>query len=348
MKHSKSYKKKITTKKQKKTRKNKSVNEMYSKTDLYPPIVFNEEYFLKVSNLHTIYISTYGNIRGKPVLYVHGGPGAGTNPDMARFFNPKKYFIVLVDQRGCGKSLPNSELRENTTSHLISDFEKVRKMLKIKKWMVYGGSWGSTLSLAYAMQCPSKTTELVVRGVYFCTDKENHWISEPNGAEYFNPEGWNYYSSKIPNKPKKSLFMKEYKKCFSGKLGDKRKNECLLAWNVWEASLSSLNPKPLKKLIADIRKENFQQMSLIENHYFSNNCFFTEGYFLKKKNLDKIKNIPITIVQGLYDLVCPYITAYKLHKALPHSVFYPTIAGHTAMDTENIKYLVKATDYYAS
>lgn len=327
----------------------KNKKDKYANTELYPLTKPLSEHYMKVSNLHTIYVSTYGNKNGKPVIYVHGGPGAGTNQHMPRFFNPKKYYIVLVDQRGCGKSRPSAELRENDTTHLINDFEKVRKFLNIKKWMVYGGSWGSTLSLAYAMKHPKKTTELVLRGIYFCTDDEIHWISEPKGAQYFNPEAWEYYKNMLPKKNKNKLYIEEYQKCFQGKYGKQNKDKCMLAWGVLEDSISSLNPTPLKKLIKDTKKDNvYSKMSPIENHYFLNNCFFKPNHFLNPSNLNKIKNIPTTIVQGLYDLECPFITAYKLHKLLPKSIFYPTVAGHTAMDKENIKYLVKATDSYVS
>lgn len=322
-----------------------------AKTKLYAQTKPLETSFLKVSKLHTISYSTYGNKNGKPVLYVHGGPGGGTSPSMARFFNPKKYYIVLVDQRGCGKSTPSSELKENTTNHLLRDFEKIRTRLRVKKWMVYGGSWGSTLSLAYAFKYPTKVTELVLRGIYFCTDEEVHWLSEPNGAHFIRPDIWNYFSNKI-NKNKitsKNLFIDEYKKCFKGKYGKKKKEECLVAWTVWESSMSSLNMKPLRQLIKETRKEEYEQMSRIELHYFKNNCFFKPNYFLKESNLKKLRDnkIPVVIVQGMYDLVCPFVTAYKLHKALPTAEFYPTFAGHSAFDVGNIDALVQTTNKFA-
>jgi proline iminopeptidase len=344
------YKKNTKTSRKRlhKTNKNKTqrkLRDAYAHTQLYPLIEPNYKQMITVSKLHTIYIETYGNPKGKPVLYVHGGPGAGINQNMARFFNPQKYFIVLVDQRGSGKSTPTGEMHNNTTKHLISDFEKVRNHLEIDKWMVYGGSWGSTLSLAYAIHHPERTTDLIIRGVYFCTDQENHWVSEPNGAQRFNPEAWKYYKNALPKGhiPKKKMFVDEYAKCFktATKLD---KDKCLLAWGVWEESISTLNPTPLNDIIKDIKKSKYQQMSVIENAYFKNNCFLPKGFFTNKKNLNKLKHIPITIVQGLYDLVTPFVTAYSLHKSLPNSKFFPTIAGHSAMETENIKYLVKATD----
>jgi len=320
-------------------------NDVFAHTRLYPPIQFNQNMMMSVSKMHTLYIETYGNSKGKPVLYVHGGPGSGINSNMARFFNPKKYFIILVDQRGSGKSIPSGEMYQNTTNYLISDFEKVRKYFNIDKWMVYGGSWGSTLSLAYAIKHHKRITELIIRGVYFCTNPENHWVSEPGGAQRFNPEAWEYYKNALPkgHNLNKKLFVNEYAKCFKY-ASKKDKDKCLLAWGVWEDSISTLNPAPLNEVIKRVKNDNYQQMSTIENAYFKRNCFLPKNFFINKKNLNNLKNIPVTIVQGLYDLVTPYTTAYSLHKSLPHSKFFPTIAGHSAMEPENIKYLIKATN----
>lgn len=348
-KHNKSKKHYTHKPKKSKTLKKKGKSkDPFRDTALYPPIKPLKEYKMKVSKLHTVAYTTYGNPNGKPVVSIHGGPGGGTYPEMARFFDPKKYYIVLIDQRGCGKSTPSAELRENNTKNIISDFEKIRKHLNIKKWMVYGGSWGSTLALAYAFVHPECTTELVLRGIYFCTDDEVHWLSEPKGAEFIRPDGYEYFLKQIKGKKSKGLFIKEYQKCFQGKYGKEQKDKCLLAWSVWEASMSKLNMKSIKQIISDTKKEKYHEMSAIELHFFVNNCFFKPNHFLKKSNLDKIKNIPTVIVQGMYDLVCPFITAHKLHQAIPHSVMHATMAGHSAMDKENIKYLVQTTDKFAN
>jgi len=346
---------KLQLKNKKNTKKNKTktLNDPYSKTCLFPPIEPNSTEFIQVSKKHKLYVETYGTPNGKPVLYVHGGPGAGINQSMARFFNPKKYFIILVDQRGSGKSTPSGELDGNTSNKLIQDFELIRKHFSIDKWMVYGGSWGSTLSLAYAIHHPDRTTQLVIRGVFFCTPTENKWIGEPGGAQRINPEGWDYYESSLPSSSRKKLaksksstkFMKEFKKCFYSGTPQQR-DKCLLAWSVWEDSLATINRLPLETVIKNVKSDRYKQTSKIEQRYFENNCFFPNGYFTNPKNLQKIKHIPITIVQGMYDMITPFETAYKLHKLLPHSRFFPTMAGHTAMDDENIKYLVKATNYY--
>jgi proline iminopeptidase len=340
----------MTSTKNRKKVKNKTIKkkDKYLGEGLYPPIKPLKNYKMKVSDLHTIAYSTYGNKNGKPVLFVHGGPGSGTQPSNARFFNPKKYYIVLVDQRGSGKSKPTAEIRENKPDDLIEDFEKIRKNLGIEKWQVFGGSWGSTLSLAYSIKHPDKVTELIVRGIFFCTKPEVDWITEPGGAQKFNPEAWEFYENSIPHKEKfKNNYMKAFEKCFKGDYGSKKKDMCALAWETWEDANSQLEPKKLSVLIKEMKESKvYIPMAAIEHHYFSNECFFKDNYFLDKKNLDKIRHIPTTIVQGLYDMECPFITAYKLHKALPHAKFYPTIAGHTAMDKENIKYLVKATNSY--
>jgi len=330
------------------TRKNKSsLQNQY----LYPPIKPLNIYKLQVSEIYTIPVWTFGNPKGKPVIFIHGGPGGGTTFNDARFFNPKKYFIVLVDQRGCGKSTPLAngiKIEDNTPKDLISDFEKVRNYLNIEKWMVFGGSWGSTLSLAYTMAHPNKVTELIIRGVFFCSRGEIDWLIEPKGAQQFHPEAWNYYESSLPERDKfKGDYLEGFKRCFSGIYGNKKKEHCMLAWAAWEDANSLLHTKPLKQIIRESKKtRSYISNASIENYYFSNQCFFKNNYFLKKTNLDKIRHIPTTIVQGLYDLECPFMTAYKLHKALPHAGFFPTMAGHSAYDPENTKYLVKATNSF--
>lgn len=339
----------IKKKRNNKTRKNNHTRDVYSHTKLYPVIKPLKQYMMKVSDLHTIAYRTYGNSRGKPVLFVHGGPGSAPSDAAARFFNPKRYYIVLVDQRGCGKSIPTAETRENTTQDLISDFEKIREFLNINKWQVFGGSWGSSLSLAYAYTHPERVTELIVRGIFFGTKKEVDWVTQPGYLELLNPEAWAIYENPLPkNKTKTNDYFKLFGKCFAGDYGEKVKDEALLSWSVWEDSNSHLVPMDLTKMIKDLRKDKtYIEMSTLEYHYFDNHLFLPEGYFLEKSNLDKIKKIPTVIVQGRYDLVCPFTTAWSLHEALPHAEFYPTIAGHSAFDEENIKHLVQATDKFS-
>jgi len=329
----------------KKTLKNR---DHYKGTAFYPPIKPFKSASLKVSPIHTIAYFLFGNPKGKPVLFVHGGPGAGTVPDYARFFNPKKYLIILVDQRGTGKSTPFGETRENTTQDLIKDFEKLRDILNVKKWQLFGGSWGSTLSLAYAIKHPEVASELVLRGIFTLRKKELDWVQQGPGANYVFPEGWKYYEEVIPER-ERGDFMKAFGKRFNGSMGEKAKDAACLAWSQWEAAISHLHPTPHSEIIKDLKKsKNYIPMSLIEYHYFINKGFFpNENYLLDPKNLSHIKKIPMTIVQGQYDMICPIITANELHEKMPHARYNVTLSGHSMLDEQNIKYLVEATNLYA-
>jgi proline iminopeptidase len=324
-------------------------SDAYIDTALYPIIKPYKTGFLQVSKIHKIAYFLYGNPNGKPVLSVHGGPGAGTTPDYARFFNPKKYNIVLVDQRGTGKSKPFGEIKENTTNDLISDFEKIRKMLNIEKWQIFGGSWGSTLSLAYSIKHPEIVSELVLRGIFTFEKKEIDWVQQGPGANYVFPEAWEMYKNTIPEN-ERGDFLKAYGKRFNGSMGEQEKDKACLAWSQWEASISHLIPTPHNKIIKDLKKnKNYIPMAIIEHHYFINNGFFPkEGYLLEERNLNKIKQFPITIVQGIYDMVCPMKFAFNLHNKLPNAIFYKTLAGHSMFEKENIRHLVMTTDKYAS
>jgi proline iminopeptidase len=325
----------------------------YAKTKLFPQIKPLTEEYMKVGTYHTIAYWTYGNPKGKPALFVHGGPGGGTNPNCARFFDPKVYYIVLVDQRGCGKSKPTAELRENTTPNLISDFELIREKLGINKWMVFGGSWGSTLSLAYAISHPDRVTELVIRGVFLIRKSEIDWFLQPNGTQSMYPDSWKVFLDGVPKSelksdPCKMDFLKIYGKCFNGDFGAAAKSKALLAWSTWESSVSHLHPQKVEDIMRDYKKSgDHVAMSTIEHHYFKNGGFFNnENYFLEKGNLDKIRHIPLTIVQGRYDVLCPMISAQELHDKLPNSILHSTIAGHSGFEDENISKLVDATNIY--
>lgn len=333
--------------KTKKVRSSKSMNKLFPQTK-----ALSEE-FMKVSDLHTVAFWTYGNPKGKPALFVHGGPGVGTSPKSACFFDPKAYYIVLVDQRGCGKSLPTAELRENTTQDLISDFEKIREKLGIQKWLVFGGSWGSTLSLAYSMAHPERVTELVLRGIFLIRKSEVDWFIRPRGTESMYPDTYKIFLDGIPKSELKQDvskidLMKVYGKCFKGDYGVAAKNKALLMWSAWETSVSHLHPENIDKIINGYKKSNDHiALSNIEHHYFSNGGFFgNDNYLLEKENLDKIKHIPTTIVQGRYDVLCPAISAYHLHEKLPKAKFYLTIAGHSGYDEGNADKLVEATNIY--
>ena len=297
--------------------------------------------------MHKIYYSTYGNPKKKPVLVVHGGPGGGTSPKMSRFFDPKAYFVVLVDQRGCGKSRPFGEIKNNTTQDLIEDFEKIRKHLNINKWQVFGGSWGSTLSLAYAMEHPTRVCELVLRGIFLIRKKEVEWFNEGKGANKIYPETWEIYKNAIPPKERNN-YMKAYGKRFMGKLGASEKEKAHLAWAIWEDSAARLVQPDIKEIKKDLMKDKtYIPISIIEYSYFKNGGFFPrDGYLLEDKNINKIKHIPTTIVQGQFDIVCPMQSAYELHKKLPKARFFKTLAGHSAYEPETVKKLVETTNLY--
>ena len=342
------YKIKNKTKKVKnKTKTKKTKKTKNTKSFLFPLSKKLREGYVKVSNIHEIYFSTYGNPKGKPVLVVHGGPGAGTTPKMSRFFDPKSYYVVLVDQRGCGKSRPFGEIKDNTTQDLINDFEKIRKHLDINKWQVFGGSWGSTLSLAYAMEHPSRVCELVLRGIFLIRKKEIEWFNEGKGANKIYPQTWEIYKNAIPPKERNN-YMKAYGRRFMGELGPKEKEKAHLAWAIWEDSAARLVQPDIKEIKKELMKDKvYIPISIIEYSYFKNGGFFPrDGYLLEDKNINKIKNIPTTIVQGQFDIVCPMQSAFDLHQKLPKARFFSTLAGHSAYEPETAKKLVETTNYY--
>ena len=294
---------------------------------------------LKVSNLHSIYYSCYGNKNGIPLLVIHGGPGGMLKQKNSQKYNPKKYFIVLVDQRGCGKSTPFGELQENNTDELVKDFEKLRKHLNIKKWTLCGGSWGSTLSLIYAIRHPSVIRKLFVSGIFLGNNYEVHNVQGGNNGQFgtkaFFPKAYDDYESFIPKKERGNL-LKAYMRRFQGKLGKTVKNKAHMKWSLWENTINSVTEKSKKTMKKRLKINNvYKTLSMIECHYFLNNCFIPKNYILK--NIHKIKHIPTYIIQGHFDLVCYPINAYMLHKALPKSKLFFTNGGHSLIDTINAK-----------
>ena len=321
------------------------VPDKYAHTKMYPQTQPFNVGRLKVSDIHTVAYFEYGNPLGKPVLVVHGGPGGGTSPEMARYFDPAKHRIVLVDQRGCGKSTPFAELRENTTWDLVSDFERIRTELKIERWMVFGGSWGSTLSLAYAVTHPARVTELVLRGIFLVRKKELDWFYQGPGASFIFPEDWAEYERAIPAE-ERGDYVAAYGKRLRGELGEAEMNKAARAWAVWEGRTS--------KLVQDLKQDDRYgdatfalAFARIENHYFTNAGFFPrDGFLLEKQNVDKIRHIPCVIVQGRYDQVCPPVTAYDLKQAFPEAELIMTLTGHSGFETEIIDRLCEATERF--
>lgn len=310
----------------------------------YPQIAPYRSDRLRVSKIHEIYFEESGNPKGKPVVFVHGGPGGGTEPNHRRFFNPEKYRIILFDQRGCGKSTPHANLEENTTWDLVADMETLRKHLGIQRWQVFGGSWGSTLALAYAQTHPKVVTELVLRGIFLLRKQEIDWFYQFGASEIF-PDAWESYRDAIPPEERHDFLSAYYKRLTSD--DPKVRLDAARAWSVWEGSTSKLLPEA--DTIARFDEAEFAlAFARIECHYFVNKGFFKEdGHLLK--NIDAIRHIPTVIVHGRYDVVCPITSAWALHRAWPEAELMITPdAGHAAMEAGNCRALVAATDRFAN
>ncbi len=306
---------------------------------VYKPIKAYKKGYLDVGDKHTIYYELSGNPKGKPVLFVHGGPGAGFSQRDKRFFNPKIFNIVAFDQRGSGKSKPFASLKSNTTQKLVQDIKKLLTYLEIKKTFVFGGSWGSTLSLVYAIKYPKTVAGMVIRGIFLGSKKENDYFTYE--SRYTSPEEWKKMADLIP---KKYIEKKQIEKYFYKMIKSKNKKtrrKFTEAWAEFEFSISSLTPnrKRIKKALKEIKSEAF---SAIELHYLNHLCFLPRDYILK--NAGKISKIPVSIIQGRYDRVCSPLSAYMLHKKLGNSKLYFTLAGHSASDKENEKALVREMD----
>jgi proline iminopeptidase len=295
---------------------------------------------LKVSDIHSLYYEQCGNPHGQPVVFLHGGPGGGIIPDYRRFFDPEAFRIVLFDQRGSGKSTPHASLVDNTTWHLVSDIELLREHLGIESWMVFGGSWGSTLALAYAESHPHRVRALVLRGIFLCSSKEISWFYQ-QGANAIFPDVWEEFVEVIPPAERGNMLEAFYRRLTSE--DESVRLQAARAWSVWEGSTSKLIPD--QHLINDFG-EPHKALSLarIEAHYFMNNAFFSTANYLIE-NVESIRHIPAVIVQGRYDVVCPMMSAWELHRAWPEAELQIIgNAGHSATEPGIISALVDATD----
>jgi len=274
-----------------------------------------------------------------------GGPGGGTDPQDRSFFNPEKYKIILFDQRGAGKSTPSASLEENTTWDLVKDIEKLRELLKVDKWHVFGGSWGSTLSLAYAQSYPDRVKSLVLRGIFTLRKSELKFFYQ-DGASHLFPEAWEDYIAPIPEAERSDMMLAYHAQLNS--VDDEVRRTAAEAWSKWEMCTSRLLVDP--QYVARANNNTFSNaFARIENHYFINEGFMREGQLLDRQEIDKIRHIPTIVVQGRYDVVCPATTAYALKKVFPELTLYIVPdAGHSARETGTAKLLVEATDKFAS
>lgn len=312
---------------------------------LYAPIKPYQRGYLRVSSLHELYYEQSGNAEGKPVVFLHGGPGGGTDPGMRRFFNPRRYRIVLFDQRGCGASRPHAELRDNTTWELVADIERLRTHLQIERWQVFGGSWGSTLGLAYAERHPERVTELVLRGIFLLRRSELDWFYQnPHGAGSIYPDLWEQYVAPIPPSERADLIGAYYRRLTSEERA--LREAAAHAWSTWEGATSFLRTN--RAYVAKFEDAAYAAaFARIEAHYFMHRGFFESDDQLLR-DLGRIRHIPAAIVQGRYDLVCPMRSAWDLHRAWPEAeLSIIADAGHSAFEQGIARALVRATDRFA-
>ncbi len=315
------------------------------RSPLYPPIAPYRVGRLRVSSVHELYFEESGNPRGKPTLFLHGGPGGGTDAKMRQFFDPKRYRIVLLDQRGCGKSTPHASLVDNTTPHLIEDIETLRRHLGIERWQVFGGSWGSTLALAYAQCHPQRVTELVLRGIFLLRRSELEWFYQnPEGAASLFPDLWEHYVSPIPTAERGDMMTAYYQRLTSDDPAVVR--DAARAWSIWEGATSFLRQR--SDYIEKFDDPNYAAaFARIECHYFVNRGFLRQDDQLLV-DVKRIRHIPGVIVQGRYDVVCPMRSAWDLHRAWPEAdLRIVPDAGHSAFETGITRELVSATDRFA-
>ena len=309
---------------------------------LYPETGINHEYYLEVDDQHRIYVEECGNPAGIPVLFVHGGPGGGCGPAHRRFFNPEHYRIILFDQRGCGRSTPHATLEGNNTQDLVNDMERIREFLSIDQWLLFGGSWGSTLSLVYAQTHPEHVTGMILRGIFLCRDQDIHWFYQ-QGASALFPDYWQEYLQLIPE-PERDDLLSAYYRRLTGN-NELVRMQAAKAWSVWEGRCSTLDPNP--DVVEHFSDPCFAlAMARIEAHYFTHKSFLEPDQILR--NADRLADIPLTIVHGRYDVVCPLEQAFALQQAVPHAQLHIVRnAGHSAFEPGIIDNLIHATDQFA-
>ncbi|KAF9264309.1 proline iminopeptidase [Marasmius fiardii PR-910] len=310
---------------------------------MYPDINPYRTGKLQVSSIHTLHYEICGNENGVPGMNATGGPGSGFHPRDRRFFNPEKYKIILLDQRGSGKSTPKGSTEENTTWDLVRDLEQLREELKIRKWHVFGGSWGTTLALAYAQSRPERVQGLVLRGIYMCSKSQHRFVMQ-EGANHIFPEAWSDYVSIIPE-PERVDMMRAYHRLLHSSDKETRLRAAR-SWTRWESTLSKVRRDPCAFELGP--DEDVYAKAVIETHYFMHNGWLREDQLLGKEEIDKIRHIPTVVVQGRYDMLCPPTTAWKLKKVWPEiELHIVPDAGHSSSEPGIEKLLVEATDKFA-
>ena len=311
--------------------------------ELYPAIEPYRTQALAVDALHTLHIEECGNPAGLPVVFLHGGPGAGLSPYHHRFFDPARYRIVLFDQRGCGQSTPFAELTDNTTPHLVADIETIREHLGIERWVVFGGSWGSTLALAYAQAHPERTLGIVLRGIFLGRPQELRWFNElEGGAGQIFPERWARFVNFIPPDERGSMLDAYWQRLNS--TDEATRLAAAQAWSAWEGGSTTLQHDPDAPGIFE-DPHHAVSVALVEAHYFRHALFLEPNQLLR--DIPRIRHIPATIVHGRYDIICPAVSAWDLSQAWPEADLHIVLAGHSAADPAIVDQLVQATDRLA-
>jgi proline iminopeptidase len=314
-----------------------------SVTWLYPAIEPYNIGRLRVSPIHEIYFEESGNRSGKPVVFLHGGPGGGSEPKQRRFFHPEQYRIINFDQRACGKSTPYGSLHDNTTWALVADIEKLREHLGIARWQLFGGSWGSTLALAYSESHPERVTELILRGIFILRRQEIDWFYQ-RGASALYPDAWEAYLAHIPQNERDHMLSAYYSRLTSDDAAVRL--AAAKVWSKWEGATSKLLPDA--DFASHYEEDQFAlAFARIEAHYFVNKGFLESDDQLLR-DVSRIRHIPAVVVQGRYDVVCPMESAWALHRAWPEAEFIVVPdSGHSAFDPPNTRALVAAADQFS-
>lgn len=308
---------------------------------LFPEIQPYQQGMLSVSDLHAIYYEQSGNPNGQPVIFLHGGPGSGCNPGQRRYFDPHHYRIILLDQRGCGHSTPQGEVRDNTIQHLIADLDALRQHLGIERWLVFGGSWGSTLALSYALAYPARATGLILRGIFLSRQSELDWFL--HDVQHFFPEAWEKLLTYLPENERHDPLSAFAQRVFSD---DPTISEpAAIHWNAFEGSIMTLLPVAVTGEHA-INAQVELARARVQIHYIKHQCFVGDRNLLAEA-ASTLQHIPTVIVQGRYDMVCPPLTAHELHQAMPHAELHMVPdAGHSGMEPGTRSALIAATEKF--